>query len=573
MSWDAIIAALSTAGEGAAAAGATAAPAAETAATIAPIAEAAAIPSVATAAAPAATAGIASKIGETLLGQVPRTESIPAFTGDTLQGITNPHGLVGQAMRLTGAVGAFSQGVPQGMQYLNALNAADAVERGNLAVSAAQGWTPGEYQTRFGQPVPPGTQTSLQARDMSISQNPTDPQASPSAPNRVAAIQFPNTPEELTAARDAELMQRRSMPNFGQGASRQEATQQAELAQRKKLPLGASEKTVLTQNAIAELPEDTQFRAQYSASDEGQSAQFAELPPENMSMDMETYDKVGVPNGFVKSSIPDQKNPGRVYMKIRNAAGDNIWDVARAAANGDQTAQEMLNRVYPNRSGIRSGKVGSPDTVIEQIQTRIQRDLSPDELSEFLSSYGQGAKDLKPGESQKKLQDFLVKVGYMENPIETQAQDKLGQLATEIANDYRQEKQTQQQPSGPSTPSYPNAQGTPGRPAMTPGGIVEQAAPNAPPVVPKPLAAPKNVKKRGFNELQPDDLSTASSAVLEALAKSGPDAAVQKLASIVNKFTLSEAEKEMLAFSVIQGLRLPASAKLELHNKAQVEIE
>jgi hypothetical protein len=43
----------------------------------------------------------AKKASETMLGSTPRTDSVPNFTGDVMQGMTNPHGLVGQAVRFS----------------------------------------------------------------------------------------------------------------------------------------------------------------------------------------------------------------------------------------------------------------------------------------------------------------------------------------------------------------------------------------------------------------------------------------------------------------------------------------
>jgi len=476
-------------------------------------------------------------------------------------------------VRLLGAIASFSQGVPQGMQYLNTLNAADASERANLADAAARGWTPEEYRTRTGQPVPPGQATALQARDMPISKNPNDPQATPSMPERQNVIQFPNTPEELTAARDAELMNRRSMENYGVGVSREQAVAGAEQAQRMKHPLDASEKTVLAEDAMNSLPSG-QYKNSFTFSDEGMQATSQYLPPEDQSMDMETYDRVKVPSGWEKIPIPDQQNAGRMYMKIVNTkTGMDFWDaVGQEAQRTGRPPLEIAKDFYTGRGA--GPKLGSPAATLTGIQEKIQRELTPEEVERFLNI--RSMKTFKPEDKDKAMQKFLVDIGYKQDPVEMQAADQNAQRAQEIEAQLRAEREGRNQPtapSGPSTPSFPNAGATPGRPAMTPGGPAATEVPNAPPVKPAPLPRQQQLQKqRTFNELKPDDLDTAATVVLDSLAKSGPDAAVSKLAAIVGKFSLSEAEKEMLAFSVIQGLRLPESSKAELHRKVEAEI-
>jgi hypothetical protein len=518
----------------------------------------------------------AKKASETMLGSTPRTDSVPNFTGDVMQGMTNPHGLVGQAVRLVGAIASFGQGVGPGMQYLNLLNSADAAERGNVAEAASRGWTPEEYRARTGQALPPGTQTAMQARNMPISGDPNDPQDSPSMPNQQEVIQFPNTPEELTAARDAELRNKRSMPNFGVGSSRQEVTQQAQLAQRQKLPLDSGEKTVLTQQAAMEIPDGMQFRSHYGASDEGLVGQFTELPPEDQSMDMATYDKVTMPEGYSKIPIPDQKNPGQMYMKIVNTkTGIDFWDEVHAeAARTGGNPLEIAKAFYTGRSN--PSKVGSPDAVINQIQQKIQRVLSPDELSTFKSTYGQGAKDLKPGESEKRLQDFLIKVGYMEDPAETAALDERRQQYEQVFG--KKEAPAQQtQPSGPPTPSYyPNTGGTPNA-RMTPGPAASEAPsfpPNAPRGLPMPAENKAAFKKKTFADLQPQDISFTSGKVLEALTRSGdPSEAGKVLAQFMERTDLNDQEKQMTIFSIVQELGIPNTVKLQIEKAAMKDIK
>src|SRR6266446_3854854 len=101
---------------------------------------------------------IGSGIGDTLLGQSPRTGSVGQFTGDTLHSLGDPHGLLGQALRVAGVVAGFSHSPQAGLAMLDAFNKGDQQRSSELGTAAAMQQTPTQFEQQYGYQPPKGTQ-------------------------------------------------------------------------------------------------------------------------------------------------------------------------------------------------------------------------------------------------------------------------------------------------------------------------------------------------------------------------------------------------------------------------------
>jgi len=510
-------------------------------------------------------------VGNTLLGNAPRTDKgIPTFTGDIAKGLTDPHGLVGQATRLIGAIASFSHSPQMGMAYLSGLQSADASERKDLSEASARGWTPQEYEAQTGNRVPAEVGTTLQPRNAAV--------GGPSLPNRVAAINYPTTPEELKAARDAEFSAARALPTYGQGMSSQTEANYAALAQREKMPLSGREKSSITQEAMNQLPSG-QYKQTFTADEEGLKGVFSTLPPEDQSMDMATFNKYPAPEGYAKFPIPDASNPGQVYMKIlKTDTGDNIWSVVRSAADGDPTAIKMLQLAYPNRSIAKTAKPGSFDEWITNVRQGANREITPSEEATFRAAWGKQEDPLaKPGSSpQAKARQLLIDLGVEKDPAEVAAEGERSQRYKGYLS------LPESRSSGPATPEATpqgNTASTFSKPTPSGPTPFEATPPNAPPVVPKPLAKPgeglpKSFKKKTFHDLDASDIEAFTQDALATLTSTkSVDEAGKEIANTIKLTDLSKPEKAFVIHSIVQGLGMPATVSNEIERSVFKEVQ
>lgn len=333
--------------------------------------------------------GALEKVGEgaatTLLGSVPKTGSLPAFTGSVLTGLTDPHGLLGQTTRLAGVVAAFGHSPQSGLAVLDAIQKGDAARAAELGSLAAQGLTIAEGEQQVGHGLGGGIETAPQAVDLAP--------GGPSAPEARQVIQFPTDPEQLAKIRHQQIAAERLAPGFEANASPEAIANYFARAQIAGLPTSTREKNVGYDERLAQIGgfNPGVYRTSTSIGQGGETqSTFLELPPEDKSMTQEIIDRIVVPENFAKVITPDPANEGMAFVKIvNNRTGMSINDIVERSVRGDPVAKAMIpviEEVYGTMHPETKPQPGSLGDFIGKAVSEFG-DLSPEELQAGVQAY------------------------------------------------------------------------------------------------------------------------------------------------------------------------------------------